>query len=135
MKTLSPPLRILIAEDNEVNLKVIKIILANCGWQFDIAQDGNEAVEKYNSERYDLVLMDCQMPRMDGIEATNRIRQIETLAQMSRTPIVAMTANAMKGDREKCLAAGMDDFLSKPFKSQEFKTKISEWTRKQGGDQ
>ena len=114
---LPPGLRILLAEDNEVNQKVAQRFLEDMGLEVVIAADGLEALRHMeNGEAFDLIFMDCQMPGMDGFEATFRIRALE-LAQgdTTRIPIVAMTAHAMAGDRERCLEAGMDDYLTKPI--------------------
>lgn len=110
-------LSILLAEDNEINQKIIQYSLTNAGYKVDIANNGQEAIDMYHAGNYDLVLMDVQMPILDGFEATVHIRNIESaiLNGAHRTPIVALTANAMKGDREKCLDVGMDEYLSKPF--------------------
>jgi Amt family ammonium transporter len=114
------PARILLAEDNEINQIVASEILTRAGFQCDIAADGRRAVEASGKEHYDAVLMDCQMPEMDGFQATAAIRAREwhQCAQgqsVRRLPIVALTANALKGDRDQCFAAGMDDYLSKPL--------------------
>jgi len=110
-------LNILLAEDNEINQKIIQYSLTNAGHQVDIARNGQEAIDKYHEGNYDLVLMDVQMPVLDGFEATTHIRKVESeiLNNSNHIPIIALTANAMKGDREKCLDAGMDEYLSKPF--------------------
>lgn len=121
------PLKILVAEDNEVNQKVIRFILGKFGHLLEFANDGLEAMRKLESERYDIILMDCQMPNLDGLQTTVRIRANEAASRNARVPIVALTANAMVGDREKCLAAGMDDFLAKPFKPEEIRNKIQQW--------
>jgi signal transduction histidine kinase/DNA-binding response OmpR family regulator len=110
------PLRILLAEDNTVNQQIALLVLESMGYRADVASNGGEAVESVSRLPYDLVLMDVQMPEMDGLEATRRIRS-RAVADQPR--IVAMTANAMQGDREECLAAGMDDYLAKPIRAEE----------------
>ncbi len=108
------PLRILVAEDNAVNQKLALRILQQMGYRADLASNGIEAIESVERQTYDVVLMDVQMPEMDGLEASRRIT-----AQWppdARPRIVAMTANAMAGDREMCLAAGMDDYITKPIR-------------------
>jgi signal transduction histidine kinase/AmiR/NasT family two-component response regulator len=109
----SQPLRILVAEDNEVNQAVIRAMLTPMGHQIEMVGDGVQAVSAVMRSSYDLILMDVQMPEMDGVEATARIRELGS--QSGRIPIIGITANAMKGDREKYLAAGMDDYVSKPI--------------------
>jgi len=105
--------RILLVEDNEVNQEVGKAMLESIGCSVEVASNGNECLERIAGAAYDVILMDCQMPELDGYEATMIIRQQESGS--SRIPILALTAHAMEGDRDVCLAAGMDDYLSKPF--------------------
>lgn len=113
-------LSILLAEDNKINQRVALVNLNHLGHQVDIANNGKEAVEKFRQNTYDLVFMDIQMPEMDGMEATKKIREIELNEKGSKKiPIIAMTANTMEGDREKYLQIGMDDYVSKPFKQNE----------------
>jgi len=114
----SRPLRVLLVEDNLVNQQVGQVLLKKRGHQVTLANNGVEAVNLVEKQLFDVVLMDVQMPEMDGLEATARIRQREQ-GTGRHIPIIALTANAMKGDREKCLAAGMDGYLSKPLKSEE----------------
>lgn len=108
------PLRLLLAEDNEINQRLASTILARGGHEVSLAQNGQEAVDMSAQHDYDAILMDVQMPHMDGIEATRRIREREQSGTF-RLPIIALTAHALKGDRERCLAAGMDDYLTKPL--------------------
>ncbi len=108
--------RVLLVEDNLVNQKVAARILAKAGLNIEVANNGVEAVEMQSREGFDLLLMDCQMPEMDGFEATREIRRLERESgENIRVPIIAMTANAMEGDRERCIDSGMDDYLSKPI--------------------
>lgn len=114
--------RILLVEDNEVNRKVATRLLAKMQVSVDVACDGREAIEKATHQSYHLILMDCQMPEMDGYEATRILR-----AQGVTTPIVALTANALEGDREKCLACGMNDYLTKPIQVEKLRATLAKW--------
>jgi CheY-like chemotaxis protein len=107
--------RILLAEDNDISREVAHTILAEAGYQCDVVENGESAVEAVIGGQYSLVLMDCQMPKMDGFQATERIREHEARCGSQHVPIVALTASALKGDRERCLAAGMNDYISKPL--------------------
>jgi len=122
-------LRILLTEDNAVNRTLAVRMLAKLGHSIVCATDGQEAVETLAKDRaFDVVLMDLQMPRMGGFEATRAIRQAEEAAGLPRIPIIALTAHAMKGDDERCLAAGMDDYLSKPIDKAVLVEKLRKWT-------
>ena len=116
--------RLLVVEDDRINQRVIELLLEKLGLESVIVADGSTAVEVATFERWDAVLMDCQMPGMDGFEATRQIR-----ARLSglRLPIIALTANAMNGDREACIAAGMDDFIAKPVRQDELRTCLARW--------
>ncbi len=109
------PLEVLVVEDNRINQRLVQRVIEKRGGHAVVAGNGEAAVELFKRNRFDAILMDCQMPVMDGFEATRRIREIE--GGRSRTAIIALTANAMRGDREKCLAAGMDAFVAKPFEA------------------
>jgi len=108
------PLRILLAEDNVVNQKLALRLLQQMGYRADLASNGIEAIESVQRQTYDVVLMDVQMPEMDGLEASRQITA--RWGPPERPRIIAMTANAMQGDRDMCLAAGMDDYLTKPIR-------------------
>ena len=119
--------RVLVVEDNPVNQAVVKKMLEKAGLSPVTSNDGVEAMEALRAEQFDVVLMDCQMPRMDGYEATEAIREREQNQGLMRTPVIAMTANAMAGDRERCLAVGMDDYLSKPVKPAQLENMLRQW--------
>ncbi len=120
------PLRVLVVDDNSVSQLLMKKLLQRAGCSADIAATGPQAVGMLSQGTYDLVLMDVQMPDMDGYETTRQIRQSPTFG---RIPVVAMTAHAMKGDREKCLEAGMNDYLSKPIRASELCEKLRLWLK------
>jgi CheY-like chemotaxis protein len=111
----SAQLPILLVEDYEPNILVATIMLKNFGYRFEVAHNGQEALDRFSPEKYSLLLLDVEMPVMDGFETTRQIRGFEGAKGSSRVPIVAMTAHALKGDREKCMIAGMDDYIPKPF--------------------
>lgn len=117
---------VLVAEDNPVNRKVAVKLLEKLGCRVDVACDGKEAIQMLEKLRYDVVFMDCQMPEMDGYQATAEIRRRQGVAR--GIPIVAMTAHAMQGDRDRCLAAGMDDYISKPLRTEELAAVLEQWT-------
>lgn len=117
------PLRILVVDDNEVNQKLASRILSKMGYTPDTASDGNEALDVFYKTKHDIILMDVQMPGMDGLEATRMIRQRNGV----RPVIIAMTANAMESDREECIEAGMDDYISKPIKKDDMTGMIEKW--------
>jgi len=119
--------RILLAEDNTINQKVALKILEKLGYRADAVANGEEAIKTLETIPYDLVFMDCQMPVMDGYEATTAIRNGHSTVKNHDIPIIAMTANAMKGDREKCLAVGMNDYVSKPISPQEISDVLEKW--------
>jgi signal transduction histidine kinase/ActR/RegA family two-component response regulator len=110
--------KILVAEDNSINQALIQKLLNKCGYQVTIVKNGNDAINAYKKEDFDLILMDCHMPVLDGLEATRKIRNLESKTN-KHVPIIALTALAMENDRENCIKAGMDDFLTKPIRSQE----------------
>ncbi len=118
-------IRVLLAEDNLTNQKVAMKIMEKLGFQTDLVENGLEAVDAVREGSYDIVLMDCQMPEMDGYAATRTIRTLET--ESRKIPIIAMTANAMEGDKEKCIEAGMDDYIAKPVDPMEVQEKIESW--------
>jgi PAS domain S-box-containing protein len=120
-------IRILVAEDNPVNQKVAQAMLRKMGLQADVVANGLEAVNALQIIPYDLVLMDCQMPEMDGFEATGKIRQQGSKTLNPCIPIIAMTALAMQGDREKCIQAGMNDFIAKPVQQRELAKMLARW--------
>jgi signal transduction histidine kinase/DNA-binding NarL/FixJ family response regulator len=127
--------KILLAEDNAINQKVAQSILGKLGCKADVVANGLEAVRALELINYDLVLMDCQMPEMGGFEATAVIRDPESKVLNHKVPVIAMTANAMKGDREACLETGMDDYLSKPVKKEDLSMVLEKWLKPQAPEQ
>jgi CheY-like chemotaxis protein len=119
------PLRILLADDNPVNCRIAVLMLEKAGHQIDVVNDGAEAIEAVRGKSYDLVLMDVQMPGMDGLEATRRIRALP-LGQ-SMVPVIAITANAMHNDDRRCFDAGMNDYISKPIDRARLLGKVTQW--------
>lgn len=113
-------MQILLVEDNLLNQKVVTFNLKKQNYHVTAVTNGNEAILKFKEQKYDLILMDIMLPEMDGYEITSRIRQIEKEMNIQeRVPIIAITANALDNDKEKCIQSGMDDYLSKPFTSAE----------------
>jgi CheY-like chemotaxis protein len=123
--------RLLLAEDNVINRKVAQRLLERLGYEVDLVSDGRAAVDAWQAGQYDLILMDCQMPEMDGYEATREIRRRENGAR--RIPIVALTAHAMKGADAECLAAGMDDYLTKPIDANALRVCLERYLSPQDG--
>ena len=119
--------RVLVVEDNAINQKVAQGVLKKFGVQVDLAANGEEALTSLENLPFDLVLMDCQMPVMDGYEATQQIRHPQSKVRNRDIPIIAMTANSMEGDREKCLAVGMNDFISKPINPNKVQEALKRW--------
>ncbi len=120
---------ILVAEDNDVNQIVVEQILLEAGMDYKIVENGQLAVDCYKANTPDLVLMDVSMPVMNGLEATEAIRSLEAEVGV-RIPIIGLTAHALKGDREVCIKAGMDDYMSKPISPDALVAKISDWLDK-----
>jgi len=119
--------RILLAEDNLTNQIVAEAMLELFGCDVDLTTNGKEAVQAVKEQKYDLILMDCQMPELDGYSATGKIRDFEKLTETTHTPIIALTAHAMSGDRQRCISAGMDDYLSKPLQQVQLELVLEKW--------
>jgi CheY-like chemotaxis protein len=130
--------RVLLAEDNPVNQEVAKAMLEALGLDVTIVENGRRAVQEFSKARYDIVLMDCQMPEMDGYEATRAIRRsglpVPADPSLNPVPIIALTAHAMQGVKEECLAAGMNDYVSKPFNQIELERMMRRWLTPGGGE-
>ncbi len=122
--------KVLLSEDNEVNMRVASMILKRLDLDIETVENGQEAINKFMHVKYDMILMDCMMPVVDGYEATKRIRILEKEGNLTKTPIIALTANATEEDRQKCLEIGMDDFISKPIKREFIEEKIKTWIDK-----
>jgi CheY-like chemotaxis protein len=120
--------RVLLVEDDAINQMVVEAMLTRLGCEVDVAEDGAAACTAAAGMRYDMILMDCHMPVMDGFEATHRIRDEQAQHRTPRTPIVALTADALTGDRERCLQAGMDDYITKPVSSATLAAVVERWT-------
>ncbi len=122
--------KVLLCEDNEINMRVAMMILKRLNLDIDYAENGQEAINKFMHVKYDIILMDCMMPVIDGYQATAKIRKIEEESNMKRTPIIALTANSTEADKKKCLDTGMDDFIGKPIKKEFVEQKIRQWIEK-----
>ena len=123
--TISRALNVLLVEDNQINAVLATAIIKRAGHKVHVSTNGNEAITAAKSGGYDLIFMDMHMPEMDGLEASEKIRQLD--GAVSQTPIVALTANAMPSDRNKCLEAGMNDFLPKPFEPEQIHEMLAKW--------
>jgi CheY-like chemotaxis protein/two-component sensor histidine kinase len=124
-----PGLQMLLVDDNELNAALASRLMQALGFEVVTAADGAIALQLLEHQRFDVVLMDCQMPVMDGYDATRGLRRLEQRGSLPRTPVIAVTAYALAGDREKCIAAGMDDFLSKPYSLSDLMPKLVRWLR------
>ena len=118
---------VLLVEDNRINQKLASLMLTKMGLSHDLASDGTEALEKHAQHHYDLILMDMEMPEMDGVTATRAIRAREAQTSAFRVPIIAMTANALQEDRDRCMEAGMDDHLAKPVEFEKVRRLLQLW--------
>ena len=118
--------KVLLVEDNRVNQTVIEAVLRNLGYEVSAVSDGAQAIHHANTENYAAILMDCRLPIIDGYEATRQIRKLPGCATV---PIIALTANALQGDRENCLQAGMNDYLAKPFKRADLEQILQRWVQ------
>jgi len=130
MQTNSEALPILLVEDYEANILVTTIILENFGYHYEVARNGQEAMERFSPGKYSIIMMDVEMPVMNGYEVTRHIRAFEKAETAIPVAIIAMTAHAMKGDREKCIAAGMDDYIAKPFSLDQLQAVLLKYLKK-----
>lgn len=121
-------LKLLIVDDDAIIRMVIEKLALRKGWKVILADDGNAAIDAYQKQKFDIIIMDCQMPVLDGYKTTGAIRQLES-QRGTYTPIISLTANALEGVRETCLKAGMDDYLTKPFDANAFYTIIEKWAK------
>jgi CheY-like chemotaxis protein len=119
---------VLLVEDNLINQKVACSMMEKLGVETDVAVSGQDAIGKFDLETYDLIFMDCQMPGMDGFETTVAIRAQEQEKRLTKTVIIALTANAMEGDRKRCLDSGMDDYMSKPVSLASLSQVLDRWS-------
>jgi CheY-like chemotaxis protein len=124
---LAKELKVLICEDNEVNRKVAMTLLKRASLAADLAKNGQEGFNKFSQSQYDLILMDCMMPIMDGLEATKKIREFEKENNLKNSVIVAVTANASNENKDKCLEIGMNDFISKPLRKEAIEKVLEKW--------
>jgi signal transduction histidine kinase/AmiR/NasT family two-component response regulator len=127
MQANNKRLPILLVEDYEPNVLVATIMFNNFGYRYEVARNGQEAIERFSPDKYSIILMDVEMPVMDGFETTKHIRGFEKAKGSAAVPIIAMTAHAMKGDREKCLGVGMDDYIAKPFNPHQLQAILSKY--------
>ncbi len=123
---MAEKIKILVVEDHFINQELMKEMLDRLNCTVDTAENGKEALDRVENNHYDVIFMDLQMPEMDGLEATQQIRKIQQRKQI-KTPIIALTANAMQGDQKKCLDAGMDDYLSKPFEMKDIEKLLNKY--------
>ncbi len=122
-------LNVLLVEDNPVNQELCMTVLSTLGCDVILAENGKEALDILNTKEFDIILMDCQMPVLDGYETTRRLRRMEKEAGKPKVPVIALTAYAMEGDKNKCIASGMDDYIAKPFKLKELADKLRKWQK------
>lgn len=126
--TPASTVRVLVVEDNPLNQELVLSYLEETAYAVTIANNGREGVECFEREHFHVVLMDWQMPEVDGLEATRQIRALERARGAPRTPIIAVTAHALDGDREVCIAAGMDDYIAKPYTMDTLLAALQRWT-------